>query len=171
MLEPLTPFSPEQTIEQTAAQFRAELDALHETQYGLAKRLNELGDRRPFSTILRSIQRVAAGETKISGEMQVVITLLKRDRDDAKEEASLLDWVSGPNNVLTAETKGFSIFLEKERAGWRITVRYLKTGYDHPWPKFPETVEEAKIKALLCLEDARHAVRADAAMNAFQTPA
>jgi len=161
MFDPLSLLA-EPPPEQTAAEFRAELDALCETQYGLAKRLNELGDRRPFPTILRGIQRIAAGETKIPGEMQVVLNLLKRAREDAKEDVAKLSWASKAIDVLIAETRGFSITLQRERAGWRITVCHLETGYCHPWPKFPETVEEAKIKALLCLEDAREFLRANA---------
>jgi hypothetical protein len=142
-----------------AANFRATLEALRETQYGLAKRLAELGDQRPFNTILRSIQRTAAGETKVSGEMQAILGMLVRERERARVDAVRLEWSVSKSGVVTTATKGFEIVLIPERAGWRVEVRDQQSGYRHPWPKFPANLDDAKVKSLLWLEDAFHYLR------------
>jgi hypothetical protein len=144
---------------QAAENLRTTLEALRETQYGLAKRLAELGDQRPFNTILRSIQRMAAGETRVSGEMQAILGMLIRERERAKADAASLEWSTNEHGVVKTATKGFSITLIPERSGWRVEVRDPKTGYCHPWPKFPPSLEDAKIKSLLWLEDAFHYLR------------
>lgn len=144
---------------QTAETLRTTLEALLETQYGLAKRLAELGDQRPFNTILRSIQRMAAGETRISGEMQAILGMLIRERERARADAVSLEWSTNEHGVVRTATKGFSIALIPERSGWRVEVRDQKTGYCHPWPKFPPNLDDAKIKSLVWLEDAFHYLR------------
>jgi hypothetical protein len=37
-----------------------------------------LGDDRPYATILRSVMRMATGEAKASGEMKVLMTVMRR---------------------------------------------------------------------------------------------
>ncbi len=145
----------EPTVEEAAADFRSKLLTLFETQYGLAKRMSELGDRRPFQTILRSVQRMLAGDSRVSGEMQAIMGLLIRERERAIYDANALQWSTDRNGLVRTKTKGFSITLMPERSGWRIEVREDKdNGYCHPWPKFPPDLYEAKIKSMIWLEEA-----------------
>jgi hypothetical protein len=61
----------------SAAWFRAQLEALGMTQSGFAKWMKKRGDDRMPATILRHIQRMAAGEARVSGEMRVILSLMR----------------------------------------------------------------------------------------------
>lgn len=61
----------------SAAWFRAELEALGMTQTGFAKWLKKRGDDRQPGTILRHVQRMANGEARVSGEMRVILAMMR----------------------------------------------------------------------------------------------
>jgi hypothetical protein len=65
---------------ESAAWFRAELAEIGETQSGLARLMKRCGDDREQGNILRSIQRMAAGDARISGEMRVLLHFLRTGR-------------------------------------------------------------------------------------------
>lgn len=60
------------------SEFRAKIASLGMTQSGLARRMKELGDDRDEKNILRSIQRMVAGDARVSGEMRALLGLLER---------------------------------------------------------------------------------------------
>lgn len=62
---------------ESAAWFRAELEALGQTQSGFAKWLQKRGDDRKPGTILRHVQRMANGEARVSGEMRVILSMMR----------------------------------------------------------------------------------------------
>jgi hypothetical protein len=62
---------------ESAAWFRAEIDALGMTQTGFAKWLKRRGDDRKDATILRHVQRMANGEARVSGEMRVILSMMR----------------------------------------------------------------------------------------------
>lgn len=64
----------------SAAWFRAALEEIGETQSSLVRLMVRNGDDRKPPTILRHIQRMALGEARVSGEMRVILTMLKRSR-------------------------------------------------------------------------------------------
>lgn len=64
---------------------RARIASLGLTQSGLARRMKELGDDRDEKNILRSIQRMIAGDARVSGEMRALLGLLERTREDAAD--------------------------------------------------------------------------------------
>ncbi len=74
------------------SELRARIAALGLTQSGLARRMKELGDDREEKNILRSIQRMVAGDARFSGEMRALLGLMERfdkaipppDRGDAQ---------------------------------------------------------------------------------------
>jgi hypothetical protein len=68
-----------------AAWFRAELEALGMTQTGLAKWLKKRGDDRQPGTILRHVQRMANGEARISGEMRVILSMMRAGAERQKK--------------------------------------------------------------------------------------
>jgi hypothetical protein len=61
-------------------EFRARLDALELSYPDMARLMKELGDDRIEKNILRSIQRMAAGDTRVSGEMLPLLGLIERQR-------------------------------------------------------------------------------------------
>jgi hypothetical protein len=48
------------------------------TQSSLARTMKELGDNRDEKNILRSIQRMVAGDARVSGEMRALLGLMER---------------------------------------------------------------------------------------------
>lgn len=65
------------------SEFRAQIAGLNLTQSGLARRMKELGDDREEKNILRSIQRMIAGDARVSGEMRALLGLLEQTRQNA----------------------------------------------------------------------------------------
>jgi hypothetical protein len=72
---------------ESAAWFRAELEALGQTQTGFAKWLQRRGDDRKPATILRHIQRMATGEARVSGEMRVILSMMRKGAVKAEKAA------------------------------------------------------------------------------------
>ena len=58
--------------------FRAALAWLGFSQSSLARFMVEMGDDRTEKNILRSIQRMVAGDSRISGEMRVMLGVVER---------------------------------------------------------------------------------------------
>lgn len=63
------------------SEFRARIAALGLNQSSLARTMKELGDDRDEKNILRSIQRMVAGDARVSGEMRALLGLLERTKD------------------------------------------------------------------------------------------
>ncbi len=57
--------------------FRARIARLGMTQTGLARLMKQLGDDRDEKNILRSIQRMVAGDNRVSGEVRALLGLLE----------------------------------------------------------------------------------------------
>jgi hypothetical protein len=57
--------------------FWAELEAMGQTQSGFARWLTKRGDDRRPSAILRHVQRMANGEARISGEIRVILSMMR----------------------------------------------------------------------------------------------
>jgi hypothetical protein len=62
------------------SELRARIARLGMTQSGLARRMKELGDDRDKKNILRSIQRMVAGDARVSGEMRALLGLMEEMR-------------------------------------------------------------------------------------------
>ncbi len=61
---------------ESAAWFRAALEALGETQSSMARLMKHKGDDRQPATIARHMRRMATGEARVSGEMRVILTMM-----------------------------------------------------------------------------------------------
>lgn len=66
--------------------FRGEIADLGYTQSSLARRMAALGDTRDPKVILRGISRMATGAVAVSGEMRVILALLRAG--EAKRQAA-----------------------------------------------------------------------------------
>ena len=62
---------------------RAKIATLGFSQTGLARRMIELGDDRTEKNIVRSIQRMIAGDARVSGEMRAMLGLMAKQQADA----------------------------------------------------------------------------------------
>ena len=72
---------------ESAAWFRAELEALGQTQSSFARWLQKRGDDRQPGTILRHIQRMANGEARVSGEMRVILSMMRAGAEKQAKKA------------------------------------------------------------------------------------
>jgi hypothetical protein len=139
-----------------AAQLRDSLDALSLNQTNLAQLMTELGDAREMKTILRSIQRMAGREAKLSGEMQVILTLLKREQSRARRVAEAADWIE-QDGRLTAVIQGVRVTLAPQTRGrWSIHARHIAErpdGYSPEIPHWRNSLADAKLRAVLAVEE------------------
>lgn len=62
---------------ESGAWFLAELEALGMTRTGFAKWLKKRGDDRSPKAIERHVQRMAAGQVRVSGEMRVILRMMR----------------------------------------------------------------------------------------------
>jgi hypothetical protein len=153
--------------ELAAPEFRARLERLSLSQSALAVRLRDLGDDRSVETILRSIQRMATGDARVSGEMKVILRLLEQSQLRLRRLANSVQWVDHQDGTVTAEADDFSIFMRAEsRSRWSISVRH-RDGYSPPWPRWETSLEQAKARALLAIEHG-HADLAEIAADRAQ---
>jgi hypothetical protein len=67
------------------SELRARIAQLGLTQSGMARLMKQLGDDRDEKNILRSIQRMIAGDARVSGEMRALLGLLEQTRQDATD--------------------------------------------------------------------------------------
>ena len=150
--------------------FQAALKIIDESPGRLALRMQRLGDHRPLGTITRAIQRMASGDTRISGEMQVIVQLMVRERERAAEDVTRLRW-SQVGRTMTAATRDFTITLSPQTRGrWRVSVTHVPTRYSPDWPVWQTSLEDAKIKAILCIDDALHATDPKLIASPFERP-
>lgn len=120
----------------------------------IAHRMRMWGDYRSSSTIQRSIQRMRNGEIAISGEFCVVIKLLLARQEQFAARYKRINWIR--NDDVTAKIDEFDVTLKPYKNGrWVVIVRHRDTGYCAPWPTFPKSLDEAKRKAIVIIEDTR----------------
>lgn len=124
------------------------------TQSQLARRLGELGDTRSLSSAVRSIQRAAAGETRLSPELRVILGMLERDWRRAAAFAARATWTEQPSGTLYTAARDFDIYLLSQNRGrWKIHLAHQKTKYSPSWIEWQDTLEIAKIRAFIQLDD------------------
>lgn len=148
-------FDHQLTPEEITESFRADLIELQETPVELSKRMQDMGDHRSFQAILRSIQRMAAGDTGVSGEMRVIVKGLLRQQRLREKKYVGLKWRQQANGTVSTVVDDFSIDLyPKSKGRWLVHLVHLPTKYSPSWPAWQENIDSAKRKALTCLEDA-----------------
>ncbi|KPF48873.1 hypothetical protein IP65_20585 [Novosphingobium sp. AAP1] len=140
-----------------AEALRSTIEGLELNQSSFAGLLSELGDKRELKTILRSIQRMASADARVSGEMQVILTLLQRDKWRARRIAQATQWTERDNGGLTAEIQGVRLTLHPQSRGrWSIHARHMAEGPDGYSPSIPHwrsSLEAAKIRAVLAVDE------------------
>jgi len=149
---------------------RTELGRLGWSQTGFAGLMTALGDSREIKTVLRSIQRMANGDARLSGEMQVILTLLKREEARARRLVETAQWTVGDDGRQWAEIHGVRVAVAPQSKGrWSIHARHIADGPDGFSPEFPhwrDSLKEAKLRAVLAVDetlDKLEAIEAQAA--------
>jgi hypothetical protein len=140
-----------------SAAMRAVIDSLGLNQSRLAALMSGLGDARETKSILRSVQRMASSDARVSGEMQVILTLLGRERARARRVAQAIEWKPDGRGGFAAEVQGVRISVFPQRGDrWSVHARHLADGPDGYSPSFPhwrDTLDEAKIRAVLAVDE------------------
>lgn len=145
---------PELTSEEALASFREAMEELGLSPRALAQRMKRLGDGRKVDAILRSIQRMASGDARVSGEMQVILELLRRERRAAKRLASTTVWNETEDRRLFADVRGVRLWIAPESKGrWSIVARFGGDGYQAEFPHWRDSLIEAKIRAVLAVDE------------------
>jgi hypothetical protein len=152
-IDPFDP--PPQTLDEASEAFRVSLADLQVSQRRFAVLMGQMGDKRPFDTILRSIQRMATQEARVSGEMQVIMTLLHRERRRAQRLEAQTNWMADDRGVLRAQVEGVALTIAPESRGrWSIHARHLASDYSPAIPHWRQSLGEAKLRAILAVEEA-----------------
>src|SRR5258708_37587704 len=123
------------TAEELTAQFQSEIRELGESPVELADRMHKLGDYRSYSTILRGVQRMLSGETRVSGEIRVLMTIMLRQQRRLEQKYANLSWKRLPDGSHSTQAYDFRITLVPQTRGrWLVNLVY-KDGYSPPWPR------------------------------------
>jgi hypothetical protein len=155
MTEAANIFYYQPTPEEITEAFRSDLNELEETAVELAKRMQDMGDHRSFQAILRSIQRMAAGDTGVSGEMRVIVRALLRQQRRREKKYAGIQWQRQNNGTVSSVVDDFTIDLyPKSKGRWLVHLVHIPTKYSPSWPAWQDNLEAAKRKALTCLDDA-----------------
>ena len=106
----------------------------------------------------------------MSGEMQVILSLLGRDRARARRVAGTIDWKPDDRGGFSAEIQGVRISVSPHRGDrWSVQARHVADGPDGYSPSFPhwrDSLDAAKIRAVLAIDetlDQVEQIRCDAA--------
>ncbi|MCX7292751.1 hypothetical protein [Janthinobacterium sp.] len=142
------------TSEERTEHFKKLLEELDEKPTELASRLIRLGDYRNAAAIMRGIQRMAAGDTKVSGEMLVIVRMLVNQQRLQYSKLSQVEWAQQAKGAWVAKFEGFKITLHPQtKDRWSIYLRVIETDYSPACGSWQVGLEAAKRKALVRLAD------------------
>lgn len=140
-----------------SARLRESLGELKLNQSAFAGVMSELGDSREMKTILRSIQRMAGDEARLSGEMHVILTLLKREQSRARRMMAAATWVGEKGQRQWTEIQGVRVTINPETKGrWSIYATHVaegSNGYSPEMPHWRNSEEDAKLRAVLAVDE------------------
>lgn len=142
------------TPEDIAQEWKAALSELGLSAVELADYMKKQGgDYRPYATILRGIQRMISGETKVSGEMFVIVTMLIRQHRRLKHRHAKLDWERHPSGSFSAYVEDYQVFLSPQSKSRWIVSCTAPSGFSPPFGRWQQSLDAAKNKALACVEE------------------
>lgn len=122
----------------------------------LAAKLEKFGDDRPFQSIIRSIDRMISGETKVSSEMSIIISMLLRQHRRLKRRYSEVEWTHTEHGTHQAEVDGWYIYIIPQTRGrWILSCSAgpSRQDYSPPFGRWLDSLDEAKHKALVEVEE------------------
>ena len=87
--------------------------------------------------------------------MQVIMTMLLRERARVKRMVDRTVWAEYAGGGLSATVEGVSLSLSPQTKGrWQIHAQVDETrGYSPPIPHWRTSLEEAKLRAMLCVDE------------------
>ncbi|BCG98695.1 hypothetical protein MesoLj131b_06950 [Mesorhizobium sp. 131-2-5] len=147
---------PKPNPERERQRFTAALAELKFIPADLAAFMDKNRDYRDFSATIRSIQRMLSGETRVSGEMMVIVNMLLRQHRRLKAKYPNLQWQRNEHGVHSAQVEGWFVYVSPQTRGrWRLECSSgpSRSDYSPSWGRWLDSLEEAKEKALVCVEE------------------
>jgi hypothetical protein len=139
---------PEPTPDEITEAFRADVLAFVGGVPQLVSVMRGIGDYRKPEAATRSIQRMMAGDVAVSGEMRVILAMLRQERLREGRLLSEAQWTEIPDGAVEARVSDFSITISPATKGrWRSNLVH-KNGYSPSWPTWQHTLEDAKRTAI-----------------------
>lgn len=135
---------------------RQDLNELNWTPAALVDRMKSLGDYRPRATILRCINRALEGQNKPSGELLALARLAVRFKRRLLLSYENLVWTELVDGSHTVAAEDFRITLVPQSKGRWLVVVVHKNGYCAPYPRWQNTLKDAKHMAFVTLDNAQH---------------
>jgi hypothetical protein len=151
-------FDHKQTDEELRAHFSSALKEISFTSGELLSWMTDRGDYRDSSATIRSIQRMMAGDTRVSGTMMVLVNTLVRQHRRLKAEYPNLVWSINERGVHIAEVDGWYIYVSPQSKGrWILSCSNGPNHKDYspPFGRWLDSLEEAKNKALMSVEEGK----------------
>lgn len=149
-------FHHEPTPEEQRQKLIAALGELTLSPADLARHLEKNRDYRDFSATIRGIQRMIAGETRVSGEMMVIVNMLLRQHRRLKARYPDLKWEQTEHGTYYAQVENWFVYISPQTRGrWILSCRNGPSPKDYspPFGRWLDSLEEAKNKALACVEE------------------
>ncbi|MFW7270284.1 hypothetical protein ACMAUO_20405 [Gluconacetobacter sp. Hr-1-5] len=124
--------------------------------FDLAAKMEKFGDDRTPQAINRSIQRMLSGETNVSPEMTVIVSMLLRQQQRLKERHPDLKWEETPHGAYHTNVENWHVYLSPQTRGrWILSCAagQNRSDYSPPFGRWLDTLDEAKHKALVEIEE------------------
>lgn len=150
------PLGRKPTDEELRLEFNKVLEEISFTPSELLSWMRHRGDYRDSSASIRSIQRMMSGATRVSGTMMVLITSLVRQHRRLKAKYPNLVWTMNEHGMHTAQVDGWYMYISPQTKGrWLLSCSCgpSRDDYSPPYGRWLDTLEEAKNKALMSVEE------------------
>lgn len=144
------------TDEQLRVQFVKALEEISFTPGELLSWMSKRGDYRDGSASIRSIQRMLAGETRVSGTMMVLMNVLVRQHRRLKARYPNLVWSITEHGTYTTQIENWHVYISPQSKGrWLLSCSSgpSRDDYSPPFGRWLDTLEEAQNKALMSVEE------------------
>lgn len=144
---------PARSPEEVTAAFCADVAKFAGGPAQLAIAMIRLGDTRKADTISRSIQRMMSGGVRVSGEMVVVMNILRQEHFRLNRLLSEAEWTESSDRV-SAQVGDYAISIYPATKGrWRSNLVH-RHGYSPSWPTWQYSLDNAKRAAIQRLIEA-----------------
>jgi hypothetical protein len=157
---------PKPTEEQLRLRFSEALAEIGFTAADLMNWMNKRSDYRDCSATIRSIQRMLSGETRVSGEMAVLVTMLLRQHRRLKLRYPNIAWEKSEHGVYSTRVDSWYVYIYPQTRGrWLLSCSSgpRREDFSPTWGRWLDSLDEAKNKALMTVEEGM----ADLAENLF----
>lgn len=144
------------TEEQLRGRFNAALRELNFSAADLLHWMSKRGDYRDSAATMRSIQRMASGETRVSGEMMVLVNMLLRQYRRLNARHPNLVWQKNERGGYSTQIDGWYVYIHpKSKGRWLLECSCgpSREDFSPEWGRWLDFLEEAQNKALMYVEE------------------